>query len=160
MIYYAHMSRLTWREGFTALEALIVLAFFGLLITLGAVSINSARARMRDAIRVSDANMLRAGLSLYWQQKFSYPTSAGMALGQPGISDGLTLDGFVNLTGTQQPLLLERVPQGPRTNEWYQYMGGLNGYAIRFETERDTYLGPPNVYYMHSTGIDTSPDLK
>lgn len=154
------MQRITWREGFTALEALIVLAFFGLLITLGAVSINNARARMRDAIRVSDVNMLRAGLSLYWQQKFSYPTSAGMAIGDTEVSDGLTLDGFVPLSQAKPPLLLERVPQGPRSNERYQYVGGLNGYAIRFETERDTYLGPPNVYYMHSSGIDTNSDLK
>lgn len=154
------MNRLTWREGFTALEALIVLAFFGLLITLGAVSISNARARMRDAVRVSDVNMLRAGLSIYWHQTSAYPTSNGMTLGDTDLSDGLTLDGFVPLSQAKSPLLLERVPQGPSSDERYVYTGGLNGYAIRFQTERETSLGPPNVYYMHSTGVDTNGDLK
>lgn len=154
------MLRLTWRSGFTALEALIVLSFFGLLITLGAVSINSARARMRDAVRLSDMNMLRAGLALHWQETSMYPSSSGIDLGISGTSDALTLQGFGSLQQAQPPMLLERVPAPPKEGEAYQYRGGPNGYAIRFETERDTFLGPSNVYYLHSTGFDTAEDLR
>ena len=159
-VYCVHMSRLTWRSGFTALEALIVLAFFGLLITLGALSISSARARMRDAVRLSDMNMVRAGLALRWQQSSTYPIHTGLDLGVANTSDGLTLNGFGSLAEAQPPLLLERVPAPPKNGEGYHYKGNTNGYAIRFETERDTFLGPPNVYYVHSTGFDVAEDLK
>ena len=137
-----------------------MLSFFGLLITLGALSISSARARMRDAVRVSDMNMLRAGLALHWQQNSTYPTSSGTNLGVPNTSDALTLNGFVSAAQAQPPLLLERVPSAPNKGETYYYKGNPNGYAIRFETERDTFLGPPNVYYLHSTGFDAAEDLR
>ncbi len=154
------MSRLTWRSGFTALEALIVLSFFGLLITLGALSISSARARMRDAVRLSDMNMLRAGLALGWQQQSTYPISSGIDIGVPGVSDALSLSGFGPAGTAQPPTLLERVPAPPKANEVYHYKGNTNGYSIRFETERETFLGPPNVYYVHSGGFDAAEDLK
>ncbi len=154
------MRTVSWRAGFTALEGLIVLAFFGLLVTLGALSINHARARARDAVRVSDVNALRSALSVYWQQKATYPASPGMAIGEPGASDALTLDGFVPSQGAQGSVLLQPVPMGPKSGEFYWYKGGPSGYAIRFETERDTALGGANVYYLHSTGFDASEDLK
>jgi type II secretory pathway pseudopilin PulG len=156
------MRSFTWRSGFSALEGLIVLAFFGLLITLGALSLNSARARTRDAVRLSDMSALRAALHVYWQQTASYPTSAGTTLGQPGVSDALTLDkaGFVSSVNPQPPVLLQKISPGPSSNEYYWYKGTPSGYTIRFETERDTALGNANIYYLHSTGFDTSEDMK
>lgn len=154
------MRAITWRAGFTALEGLIVLAFFGLLITLGALSLNNARARTRDAVRLSDVNALRSALNVYWQQKATYPTSAGVAIGQPGVTDTLTLDGFLPSQQAQPPLLLQKILPGPGSNEYYWYKGGPGGYTIRFETERDTALGNANVYYLHSTGFDANEDVK
>lgn len=154
------MSRMTWRGGFTALEGLIALAFFGLVITLGALSLNTARARARDAVRLSDVSNIRAGLGLIWQQKATYPTSPGGDIGLPGSSDVLTLDGFVGGAQVKPPVLVQSIPLGPSSGEHYWYKGGPNGYAVRFSTERDTALGPANVYYLHSTGFDTSSDVK
>lgn len=154
------MRPVSWRAGFTALEGLIVLAFFGLLVTLGALSINHARARARDAVRVSDVSALRSALSVYWQQKATYPVSPGMAIGEPGASDVLTLDGFVAANQAKSTVLLQPVPIGPAGSEFYWYKGGPSGYTIRFETERDTALGNANVYYLHSTGFDASEDVK
>ncbi len=156
------MRSLTWKSGFSALEGLIVLAFFGLLITLGALSLNSARARTRDAVRLSDMNTLRSALSVYWQQKASYPTSAGVSIGQAGVTDALTLDkaGFVPSASAQPPVLLQKILPGPMSNEYYWYKGTPSAYTIRFETERDTVLGNANIYYLHSTGFDASEDVK
>lgn len=41
-----------FRRAFTVLEALIVVAVFGLLATLAVLSLNSARASLRDAQRL------------------------------------------------------------------------------------------------------------
>ena len=156
------MRSFTWRSGFTALEALIVLAFCGLLITFGALSLNSARARTRDAVRLSDMSNLRSALAVYWQQTSSYPINNGVAVGQSGLTDALTLskEGFVSSVGTQPPVLIQKILPGPGSNEYYFYKGGLSGYSIRFQTERDTALGNANVYFLHSSGFDTTDDLK
>ncbi len=154
------MRSITWKSGFTALEGLIVLAFFGLMVTLGALSLNNARARTRDAVRLSDVNTLRAALSVHWQQKATYPSSNGMAIGEAGSTDALTLNGFVPAQQAQPPILLQKILPGPGSNEYYWYKGGPSGYTIRFETERDSVLGNANVYYLHSTGFDASEDVK
>ena len=45
-------------KGFTLIELLVVIAIIGLLSTLAVVSLNSARAKARDAKRVSDVKQL------------------------------------------------------------------------------------------------------
>lgn len=146
---------MNFRRGFTVLEALIVLAVFGLLATLAVLSLNSARASLRDAQRISDVSVIRSALSQYWLEKAAYPTSAGVDLGSPGTNtDRLTGSGFVSANDPSEPLYLNRVPTGPKVGEYYRYRAGANGYSIRFQTETRTDLGPPNVYYAHATGID------
>ncbi len=84
------------RAGFTILEVIIVIAVFGLMATLWALSWNSTRAQLRDAQRVSDVSIVRSALSQYWLEKASYPVSEGVFLGAPGTNtDGLTSAGFV-----------------------------------------------------------------
>lgn len=146
---------MTFRRGFTVLEALIVLAVFGLLATLAVLSLNSARASLRDAQRISDVSVVRSALSQYWLEKATYPASAGVELGMPGTNtDKLSAAGFVVLSDPTQPSYLDRVPTGPKVNEYYRYHAGANGYSIRFQTETRTDLGPANVFYAHATGID------
>lgn len=144
-----------FRRGFTVLELLIVIAVFGLLATLAVLSLNSARASLRDAQRLSDISILRAGLGQYWLEKATYPASEGVTLGASGTNtDKLSAAGFVSREDTTTPVYLERVPVGPRGGEYYRYRGGSNGYSIRFMTETETDLGPANVYYAHASGID------
>jgi prepilin-type N-terminal cleavage/methylation domain-containing protein len=146
---------MTFRRGFTVLEALIVLAVFGLLATLAVLSLNSARASLRDAQRLSDVSVVRSALSQYWLEKATYPQSAGIDLGMPGANaEKLSASGFVASADPTQPVYLTRIPTGPKVNEYYRYRAGANGYSIRFQTETRTDLGPANVYYAHATGID------
>jgi len=150
-----NMFRRNLKPGFTVLEILIVIAAFGLVVTLGVISLNSARARMRDAQRISDINVLRSGLNQFWLEKATYPVSSGVNLGAPGTNtEVFTRDGFVGRADAKAPVYLDNVPVGPNVGEYYSYKGNANGYAIRFQTERATALGNANVYYLHSTGID------
>ncbi len=155
MLYYARMIQKTFRRGFTLLEIVIVIAVFGLLATLAVLSLNGARASLRDAQRVSDVSVLRAGLGQYWLEKATYPVSDGMTLGQlGGGSEKLSNAGFVAVEDPSTPVYLDRVPTGPKVGEYYQYRGGPSGYSIRFQTETRTDVGDANVYYAHATGID------
>lgn len=144
---------MTYRRAFTVLEILIVLAVFGLLATLAVISLNGARASMRDAQRLSDVSVLRAAMSQYWLDKATFPESGGVDLGQ-GDAQVFGSAGFAASADASQTLYLQRVPTGPRSGEFYHYQGGANGYSIRFKTETKTDLGNPNVYYAHQSGID------
>ncbi len=141
------------KPGFTVLEVLIVLAVFGLLATLAVLSLNSARARVRDAQRLSDVSTLSAALSRYWLEKATYPASGGVSLGANDTNtEVLSAGGFEKREGAQQPIYLDRLPTGPNVGEYYRYKGGANGYSIQFVTESKTDLGDANVFYAHSNG--------
>jgi prepilin-type N-terminal cleavage/methylation domain-containing protein len=146
----------SFRRGFTLLEVLIVVAVFGLLATLAVLSLNSARASLRDTQRLSDVAVLRAGLSQYWLERATYPVSDGVDLGAAGTNtEQLSGAGFTSSGEATTPVYLQRVPVGPKGNEFYRYRGSSQGYSIRFVTETETDLGPANVFYAHATGIDT-----
>ncbi len=148
-----------FRRAFTILEALIVIAVFGLLATLAVLSLNSARASLRDAQRLSDISTMRAGLSQYWLEKATYPEAEEILVGGPG-ANRFSSAGFVDQADPSTPVYIEFLSSGPRSNEYYLYRGGSSGYSIRFQTETRTDLGEPNVYYAHATGIDQEDALK
>jgi len=53
------------KKGFTLIELLVVIAIIGLLSTLAVVSLNGARAKARDARRVSDVKAIQTAIELY-----------------------------------------------------------------------------------------------
>ncbi|MBI3963654.1 MAG: type II secretion system protein [Candidatus Kerfeldbacteria bacterium] len=57
------------KKGFTLVELLVVIAIIGLLATLAFVSLNSARAKARDAKRVSDVRQIQSALELYYNNQ-------------------------------------------------------------------------------------------
>lgn len=155
------MQRPSFARGFTVLEILIVIAVFGLLATLAVLSLNSARARARDAQRISDISVLRNAFSQYYLERSNYPASGGVSLGQPGTkTDVFGYGGFSSAQEANGVIYLNRVPTGPTVNEYYRYHGGANGYSLRFQTETDTLLGKANVYYGHASGIDGKDEEK
>lgn len=145
-------------RGFTILELIIVIAVIGLMATLAVLSLQSARARTRDAQRISDVTALRNALTGYWLEKASYPSSGGVDLGKAGTNTGAlssAVGGFTDASQTQGTVYLPHVPTGPKQNEFYRYKANGNAYSICFQTESDTVLGAANVYCAHSNSIDT-----
>jgi prepilin-type N-terminal cleavage/methylation domain-containing protein len=63
------------QKGFTLIELLVVIAIIGLLASVVLLSLNSARARSRDARRVADIAQLRSALELYLNDNGTYPTA-------------------------------------------------------------------------------------
>lgn len=73
------------QRGFTLIELLVVIAIIGLLSTLAVVSLNNARMKSRDAVRVSDIKQIQTALELYYNDENSYPTA--LTAGEP-ITNG------------------------------------------------------------------------
>lgn len=64
------------RVGFTLIELLVVIAIIGVLASVVLASVNTARAKSRDARRRADLSQLRLALELYYNDNGAYPLSA------------------------------------------------------------------------------------
>jgi len=147
-------------RAFTLIELLVVIAIIGLLSTISIVVLNGARMKSRDAKRVSDIQVIRAGLEQHWIERAAYPLSASPANLGTGSYQVLTSNGFqATPTGS---VYLARVPVGARSGEYYTYEcdTATIGYSIQFTTESITSYGPAGTYYAHSDSVDTSATQK
>jgi prepilin-type N-terminal cleavage/methylation domain-containing protein len=64
---------MTRMKGFTIIELLVIVAIIGLLATLALVSINSSRAKARDALRIHTMGQFRLALDMYHTNNQKYP---------------------------------------------------------------------------------------
>ena len=75
------------KKAFTLIELLVVIAIIGLLSTLSIIALNSARAKARDAKRISDVKQMQVALEMFYNDTADYPIVASMAAGAPIYSD-------------------------------------------------------------------------
>ena len=146
------LSRL---RGFTVLEILLVVVIVGILGAAAMYALNTTRAGNRDGKRASDVALIQAALTKYWLQKATYPVMEKTSLGKPGANaDVLTTEGFRPKDQVTGDVLLDRMPVGPSSNEFYLYHGSSQGFSLKFETEKQTVYGTAGAFYVHSTGVD------
>jgi len=74
------MNVFAGKRGFTLIELLVVIAIIGLLSSIVLASLNTARAKARDAQRESEIEQLRTALAMYYADHGVYPASGGATL--------------------------------------------------------------------------------
>jgi len=123
------------KKGFTLIELLVVVAIMGMLAALAVVALNNARARARDARRISDVKQIQTALELYFLDNNNYPTGTNINLGSSTalcFSDS----GFAATCGTQVTYMglvpLNPAPSddgacGDATSYVYTYDGAQQG---------------------------------
>jgi general secretion pathway protein G len=116
-----HLSnKLTSLKGFTLIELLVVIAIIGLLSTIIAGPVQSARKKARDAKAKGDLVQVRTALNLYLDAFGTMPTPISVPVSPEGpafldIAQQLVTAGFLN-----------SVPQAPanHTYKYYNYGAG------------------------------------
>lgn len=61
------------QKGFTLIELLVVISIIGMLSSIILASLNSARAKARDANRVAQVKQLQNALEIYYNDHGDYP---------------------------------------------------------------------------------------
>ena len=122
-------------KGFTLIELLVVISIIGILATLVAANLNSARSRARDAERKSDLKNVETAMRLYFNDKGVYPASDGSGnilgcglngtsictWGSPWVTGGNTCSDM-GVTCYMQSL-----PSDPLPGQNYKYELGSGG---------------------------------
>ncbi|MBU0531068.1 MAG: type II secretion system protein [Candidatus Uhrbacteria bacterium] len=142
---------MTNKQGFSIIELLVVLAIIGLLGTLAAVAVGSARERSRDYKRLNDVNEIQIALEQYFNENNEYPLGANLPLGDAAQSTCLSDNGFAASCTGEGIVFMPIVPQlydkglkdlsqcgtPARTAYCYSLLENGISYAISVEFERD-----------------------
>ncbi len=163
------------KKGFTLIELLVVVSIISLLSSIILSSLNSARAKGRDARRKSDLHQLQLALDLYLDSYSSLPeiigldTSIGCAYAPPSCSAafppspiGSDWVAGSDLRALVTAGLISKIPVDPVNNSTYFYyyeVSGGNSYCLRavLETNPVSYFyarGGPGTWQNPLTGTD------
>ncbi len=81
------------KRGFTLIELLVVIAIIGILSSVVLASLQTARAKSRDAKRISDLRQVQLALELYYDVNRAYPSAITTAtLVTPGYIPSIPTD--------------------------------------------------------------------
>ena len=136
-------------RGFTLIELLVVISIISLLSSVVLTSLNSARAKARDARRLADIQQIKLALELYYDDNGSYPVSDNWFSGYisaPGVEPAIGLAPYIS--PPHDPLF---------DNETGDYIyfnptGYVNGYAIKVYFDSLADIDPSEPYCK--TGVN------
>ncbi len=129
-------------KGFTLIELLVVIAVIGILASVIMVSLNSARAKARDARRIADMKAVSTALYFYYDTYGTYPRISPLTTNQWSDNFNAMAQDLVNAG------FLGSVPVPP-SGGGYNYFnygsgsGGIGGILhTTLETVSPTTKGP------------------
>ncbi|PLX24774.1 hypothetical protein C0580_04170 [Candidatus Parcubacteria bacterium] len=127
--------------GFTLIELLLVVAIIGILSSLAVVNLNQARAKARDAKRLSDIGQVRKALEVYYGTYGHYPNPECRDLAAIGGCNSIIYTGVGEpswIPDLKNDLNID-IPDDPINNAQ-----NLNDY--------DDYSGVPYIYLFTRHG--------
>lgn len=113
------------QTGFTLIELLVVIAIIGILASVILASLNSARSKSRDAIRISDAHEIITAIEMYFTATGTYPPSGAAIAPNASWSNSsdASWDTLATVLQPYIPSLAKDPQQSANTSIW----GGAGG---------------------------------
>jgi prepilin-type N-terminal cleavage/methylation domain-containing protein len=147
------------KKGFTMIELMVVVAIIGILATLILASLGGAKAKTRDARRLSDIKEFQGALENYFAEHGHYPytncagTNSWTSFDSPAYSPNQVCDtmGGPGLTVTQffAPYIAQlKDPKNLGGDSGYLYINqGTIGYCILFWRTPENLKNFPSSYF-------------
>ncbi|MFY9462858.1 MAG: prepilin-type N-terminal cleavage/methylation domain-containing protein [Candidatus Sungiibacteriota bacterium] len=130
--------------GFTLIELLVVISIIGLLSSIVLTSVNSARAKARDARRIADLKQIQTALEFYYDTNGQYPLgSQGSGVWSAACPSygGRPTDYILGLAPTYIPVLpLDPRPINP-SGGCYLYNSNGTDYSFLVHRTMETIVG-------------------
>jgi prepilin-type N-terminal cleavage/methylation domain-containing protein len=153
------------KRGFTLIELLVVISIVSFLSSVILASLNSARAKARDAKRLQDLTQIRTALTMYYTDNGVYPSSSGAWRGNCSGYGGYPTSGSTGYIPNLAPTYISVLPVDPKpigTGNCYLYRsvdGNDYMFLIYLTVEktlipslyRPTEIGSPS-YAVYSAG--------
>jgi prepilin-type N-terminal cleavage/methylation domain-containing protein len=148
-------------RGFTLIELLVVIAIIGILSATVLVSLNSARAKARDARRAADMHQIMTALNMFHIDYGCLPltNNSSCISGYSGADAGgwdSSAEGAGFLTFLTANGYMPKVPVDPvnDSSSWYRYYcypqsyPSYQGLSLQYRRENGTTI----TYSTNSTG--------
>jgi type II secretion system protein G len=121
-------------KGFTLIELLVVVAIIGILSSVVLASLNSARAKARDAYRKSAMKQVQIALELYYSDNNAYPSTSGNWWGVCTYGGSRTTSGANAYIPGLTPKYISVLPLDPtgHTDEWSGFLYNSDGINYKF----------------------------
>jgi general secretion pathway protein G len=117
-------------RGFTLIELLVVIAIIGLLSSVVLASLNTARAKARDALRISEVKELQTALAFYYIDNGAYPIVPG-----GGYAEIWSTEATWNTTSILKtalvPKYISKLPVDPKNTGGPSW---ANGFSYTYST--------------------------
>ena len=142
------------QKGFTLIELLVVIAIIGLLASIVLVSLNTARAKARDAKRIAGLKQIQLALEMYYDDYGHYPDRHAYTSSSNCGSNWCDLENDLSAYIGHLP----RDPRGLQNNYRFYYDGGeaddYPGYGlmVRMEHSGNYHLAGEDGGYYNSNG--------
>ncbi|MEO6536326.1 MAG: type II secretion system protein [Candidatus Paceibacterota bacterium] len=135
------------KNGFTLIELLVVIAIIGLLSSVVLASLNTARAKARDATRLSDMQQLKLSLELYYDANRAYPNTGGNWYGNCSSWGSKGTTGAGGWIPDLAPTYIPSLPLDPKpigTVYCYLYRSDGVDYMLLVYNTAETYTATSN----------------
>lgn len=141
--------------GFTLVELLVVITIIGILSTAAVVNLRTAKAKARDARRLSDIAQIRKALEVYnYLEGDDYPAQDGRCDGLASISGCISVDTNHPLDGKWLPGL-DAMPRDPINAVINPGMPDQIIYLYLYQKR----IASPKNYYLLQFNLETQPRI-
>lgn len=137
--------KLNFNKGFTLIELMVVVVIIAVLTSIVMASFSQAKAKSRDAKRISDLAQIQLALELAFDKCNIYPLFGSTSGRHTLITSSVVNNGCTNPAANNANYLMSdfisSMPTDPLTGQLYLYVNNQNRFDYRLMAVLETMTG-------------------